>query len=80
MRDAKLKRLPVLYLRFEDMVDDPQPSLENIMKFTCNSSDITGTNAARRVDEVIAKGKDATVLYKLKDNTRKTNSNLGRYT
>jgi hypothetical protein len=80
MLDAKLKRLPVLFLRFEDMVDDPQPSLENIMKFACNTTDIQGTNAARRVDEVIAKGKDATVLYKLKDNTRKMNTNLSRYT
>ena len=40
MLDAKLKRLPVLYLRFEDMVDDPQPSLCDIMKFALNVTDI----------------------------------------
>lgn len=70
MHDAKMKSLPVLFVRFEDLVTDPEPELANIMKFLLNVTDITGTNAERRVKEVIAKGKDATTLYQLKDNTR----------
>ena len=70
MHDAKLKKIPYLFVRFEDMTTDPEPELANIMKFLCNVTDISGTNAERRIHEVISKGKDATVLYKLKDNTR----------
>lgn len=80
MHDAKMKSLPVLFTRFEDLVENPKPELENIMKFLCNTTDITGTNAERRVHEVLAKGKDATVLYTLKDNTRALNTNAKRYT
>jgi hypothetical protein len=49
--------------RFEDLTTNPEAELTNIMKFLLNVTDITGTNAERRVKEVIAKGKDATVLY-----------------
>jgi hypothetical protein len=70
MRDAKMKALPVLFTRFEDLTQNPKEELENIMSFLCNRKDIKGTNAERRVMEVLAKGKDATVLYQLKDNTR----------
>ena len=80
MHDAKMKSLPVLFVRFEDLVTDPEPELANIMKFLLNVTDITGTNAERRVKEVIAKGKEATVLYQLKDNTRQLNTNVKRYT
>ena len=70
LRDAKMKSLPVLFTRFEDLTQNPKEELENIMTFLCNRKDIKGTNAERRVMEVLAKGKDATVLYQLKDNTR----------
>jgi len=79
MHDAKMKQLPVLFTRFEDLTTNPEVELTNIMKFLLNVTDITGTNAERRVKEVIAKGKDATVLYQLKDNTRTLNTNVKRY-
>ena len=41
--------------------------------------DLTGTNAERRVNEVIAKGKKATQSYSLKDSTLKFNANSKRY-
>ena len=63
LNDSKMKRLPVLFTRFEDLVTNPETELTNIMKFLLNVTDITGTNAERRVKEVIAKGRDATVLY-----------------
>lgn len=52
------------------MVANPEPQLKEIMMFLNNMTAITGTNAERRVHEVLAKGKDATVLYDLKDTTR----------
>jgi hypothetical protein len=80
MNDARMKRLPYLFLRFEDLVSNPEPELSNIMKFLLNVTDITGTNAERRVKEVIAKGKDATLVYTIKDNTRQLGTNHKRYT
>jgi len=80
MHDARLKELPVLFVRFEDLVVNPEPQLRNIMMFLNNMTDLTGTNAERRVLEVIAKGKDATVVYSLKDNTRSLATNHKRYT
>ena len=50
------------------------------MKFLCNTKDLEGTNAERRIQEVLAKGKDATILYSLKDNTCELNPNMKRYT
>lgn len=75
-----MKKIPVLFTRFEDLVTSPEAELRNIMKFLLNVTDIDGTNAERRVQEVLAKGKDATVLYQLKDNTRSLNTNVKRYT
>jgi len=69
MQDTKLRCVPSLFTRFEDLVRDPQPELENMMKFFCNLSDLEGTNAQRRVNDVIKQGKEKTKTYELKDNT-----------
>ena len=61
--------MPSLFTRFEDLVREPQPELENMMKFFCNLNDIEGTNAQRRVNDVIKQGKEKTKTYELKDNT-----------
>ena len=79
LNDAKMKSVPVLFIRFEDLVRNPKEELENIMKFLCNTKDIKGTNAERRIQEVIAKGKDATVTYQLKVSTRVLNPNVKKY-
>jgi len=41
--------------------------------------DLTGTNAERRIKEVIAKGSSATLTYSLKDSTKQNNSNAKMY-
>ena len=51
-----------------------------MMKFFLGESDLSGTNAERRVKEVIAMGAQATVTYQLKDTTRKCNNNIKMYT
>ena len=79
LHDAKMKSVPVLFIRFEDLVRNPKEELENIMKFLCNTKDIKGTNAERRIQEVLAKGEDATVTYQLKDHTRVLNPNVKKY-
>ncbi|MFO0005115.1 MAG: hypothetical protein ACK559_28700, partial [bacterium] len=61
------------------MISDPKPILEDLMKLLLNLDSLEGTNGQRRVDEVIAKGKNATVVYKLKDNTKFPNKNAALY-
>ena len=80
MDDAKLRRVPTLFIRFEDLVADPETQLMNIMRFLVGQRDITGTNAECRVKEVIAKGHKATISFDLKSGTTKFNSNASRYT
>ena len=70
----------MLFVRFEDLIMDPEPELRNIMRFFLGVQDITGTNAERRVKEVIAKGHGATAkTYRTKTTTLKFNSQGKRY-
>ena len=80
MEDTRLKRLPVCIVRYEDLATEPEEGITNIMKIMVNLNDLSGTNAERRVNEVLAKGKDATLTYSLKDNKRNLNNNVHRYT
>lgn len=80
MKDARMRKAPILFVRFEDLASDPEPSLYRMMEFILGERDLTGTNAERRIKEVIAKGSSATQTYKLKDSTKKYNSNNVLYT
>ena len=51
-----------------------------MMSFLLGKRDLTGTNAERRIKEVIAMGAKATQTYTLKDSTKKNNANVHRYT
>ena len=79
IRDSREKSAPVLFVRFEDLVTNPEPELYRMMKFLLGETDLTGTNAERRIKEVIAKGAGATVTYQLKDTTRQFNKNSNYY-
>ena len=41
------------------------------MKFLLHETDLSGTNAERRISDVIGLGREATMTYKLKDTTFK---------
>ena len=80
MEDARFHRVPMLFLRFEDLVMNPEPELYNLMRFLLGVKDLTGTNAERRIQEVLAMGTKATETYTLKESTRRLNANAHRYT
>jgi hypothetical protein len=69
MKDARMREVPIIFIRFEDLVKDPEPELNNLMRFFTHLDNLEGTNAQRRIKEVIAKGKSATQTYVLKDTT-----------
>lgn len=80
MHDANVRQVPVLWIRYEDLCEDPEPHLHNIMRFMLGQKDLKDTNAERRIHEVLAKGKDATKVYALKDSTLDFNKQGKRYT
>ena len=73
-------RNPIYIVRYEDLVSNPRPELEGIMKYLLDLDDISGTNAQRRVDQVIDMGAASSQTYKLKSTTGKFNNAKGRYT
>lgn len=80
MDDARLNSVPTLWIRYEDLVSDPETQLMNMMRFLVGRRDLAGTNAERRVKEQIAKGANAIKTYDLKEGTLKFNSSGKRYT
>jgi len=54
VKDAKFRDVPMLFIRFEDLVMNPKPEIENMMRFMLGIRDLTGTNAERRIQEVLA--------------------------
>lgn len=80
MREAKFRKVPIIFIRFEDLVKDSEPWLYQTMKFLLGKSDLTNTNAERRIKEVLAMGTEATQAYALKTSTKMKNANVHRYT
>ena len=60
MRDARNREAPMLFVRFEDLVMNPEPELYNLMRFLLGIRDLSGTNAERRIKEVLAMDRKAT--------------------
>ena len=50
MDEARRKKIPYLFVRFEDLIDDPKPQLELIMRYLLQMETLDGTNAKRRID------------------------------
>ena len=50
------------------------------MRFMLGTKDLSGTNAERRIEEVLAMDQSATLTYSLKESTKKNNANVHRYT
>ena len=49
LHDARLRKVPTLYVRYEDLVSAPEREMRDIMRFMLGVNDLTGTNAERRI-------------------------------
>jgi len=56
-------------VRFEDITTKHQSSLEEMFRFLLNTDNLDGTFIKRRIDEVAARGKEASTLYKPRSTT-----------
>jgi len=71
LKDARLYKVPVLFLRYEDLTRQPKKQLEQTMRFLLNVEDIKGTNAERRVNDIVLQETQKTVSYRLKKDPTK---------
>ena len=71
---------PIYIVRYEDLVDNPREQLEGIYKFLLDLDDLKGTNAERRLDQIMAMGADAAKTYQTKKTTGKFNAHRDKYT
>lgn len=75
--------VPTYYIRYEDLVLNPQPVLMELFSFLLEVPSIAGTVVEKRVIDYCAKGSQAASVYKLKDNaaaTRNLSKNVAMYT
>jgi phenylpyruvate tautomerase PptA (4-oxalocrotonate tautomerase family) len=47
------KRIPIHFVRYEDLYDNPREELIKIFKFMLDLDDLEGTNCLKRIDEVV---------------------------
>jgi len=80
MAEVKSAKYPVYMIRYEDLIIDKQSTLEGIMKFNLNLTDIEDTNAQRRVAEICKLGNQAGIPYLLKATSGKLNAHAHMYT
>lgn len=66
-------------MRYEDLVNDKKNTYEGIFKFLLELDSLEGTNAQRRIDEVLGMGQRAAQTYKFKATTGQLNTNTKRY-
>ena len=80
MTDCFSKRANPLYIvRYEDLVLKPKETMMGLFAFILGEKDLTGTNAERRIDQVVAMGKKATISYNLKPTTGQLNIHEDKY-
>lgn len=73
-------QVPTYFVRYEDLVLDPAETMKGLYKFLLSAEDLSGTNCERRIDEVVAMGRDATVSYALKPTTGMLNIHTEKFT
>ena len=61
-----LTKVPVFFLRYEDLVLDPMGTLSKLFCFILNKESIAGLNIEHRIQEVIKIGHSATLAYEQK--------------
>ena len=71
---------PIYICRYEDLVTQKKEELMGIFSFLLDVETLEGTNAERRIDQVIEMGAAASQTYKLKASTGKFNTHWKRYT
>ena len=74
------KKNPLYIVRYEDLVLKPKETLMGLFAFILSKKDLKGTNAERRIDQVVSMGRKASISYNLKPTTGQLNIQEKCYT
>ena len=73
--------VPTYYVRYEDLVLNPEPVLRELFCFLLEVPSIEGTVVEKRVRDYCSKGNEAATVYKAKAKSKQNLSrNVGMYT
>lgn len=62
------RTLPIHFLRYEDLYNEPETTLKELFAFILGVDSIEGTVMEARIDEVLKEGHKVSVVYPLKPN------------
>ena len=74
------KRCPLYIVRYEDLCLQKKETLMGLMQFILAEKDLKGSNAERRIDQVVGMGLKASISYNLKATTGQLNIHERAYT
>lgn len=66
IREQVATTVPTYWVRYEDLVLNPQPVLMELFSFMLDVASIEGTVLEKRIIDYCAKGHEAATVYKLK--------------
>ena len=77
---SHIGQTPTYFVRYEDLILDPEGTMKGLYAFLLSAPDLIGTNCERRIADVVEQGQAATTIYKLKKTTGRLNVHLQKYT
>ena len=81
MQSEVQTQIPCYYVRYEDLILDPEPVLKELFKFMLGADNIEGTVIEKRIQDYVAQGFSKAKVYNLKtDPSKNLNRNIGAYT
>jgi len=81
MNKSVVPAIPTYYIRYEDLVINPEPVLLEMFCFLLEVPSVAGTVVEKRVIDYCAQGNTSATTYKLKaPGTRNLNRNVALYT
>ena len=73
------KNIPSYIFRYEDLVLDPEPILQECFRFLLDVDSIEGTVLEARIKKIAGQDLESKSVYNLKNRTRKFNRNADMY-
>ena len=72
-------KVPVHFVRYEDLVNEPNKILGDLFAFLLDVDSIEGTVVEQRIAALAADGNEKNTIYQVKDNSQKFNKSAYRY-
>jgi hypothetical protein len=66
IQEAEERKIPIHFLRYEDLVSNPSETLTSIFKFILGVDSLEGTVLQKRIDNTVAQGHIVSVTYRPK--------------